>query len=109
MDIFQQLEQFLLRDVEFRLGNKVLKRGKLKLLNVKQHFIKFTLEIDNEIKSFELVYPYEIRIDSSNVCTLSYKISTFSGTNKDVYYKLRTMSKQTASPIYDNEITLISM
>ena len=109
MDIFKQLEHLLLHDVELRLGGKVLKRGRLKLLNVKQHFIKFTLEVDNDIKSFELVYPFEIRVDSEKQCTLSYKISTFSGSNKDVFYKLKTLSKQTASPIYDNEITLISI
>lgn len=107
--IFNQLEPFLLRDVEFRQGGKVIKRGCLKLINTKQHFIKFTLEIDGELKSYELSYPFRVDNHSDGTCTMNYHISSFSGYNTDTYYKLKTISKQTASPCYDSEITLVSL
>lgn len=107
MEIIDHLEPFLQQDVEFKLGNKVLKRGTIKLINIKQHFIKFTMDIEGELKMYELVYPYAISSIPGST-TFSYKLSNFTGSINDQFFKLKTISKQNASSMYDSEVTICS-
>ena len=53
-----QLKSLMLKNVEFKIDGKTIKRGKIKVFNTKQFFIKFKLEYGDDTKEYELPYPY---------------------------------------------------
>ena len=73
------LKPFLLQDIIIRTDKKVLKRGKLKIFQVKQYYINLTLEFNNSIKSYEIPYPFKMHHDNEkgvlNYHLMSYAIS----------------------------------
>ena len=92
--IEKQINNFLLKHITFKLNNKVVKKGKLKIFTIKQFFIKFNLEINNEIKVYEIPYPYKIHT-SDNALDFEYTLSSFCNSDRsELYYKLRTTSKK---------------
>lgn len=104
------LQPYLLQTVEFILNDKVIKRGRIKLFNFKQYFIKFTLESDSgEHKVYDMLYPFRIDTDENKCCVFNYHLSAFAGGDMDMYYSIKTISKELALPAYDGVITLRSL
>ncbi len=104
------LEKYLLQSVEFVLNDKVIKRGKIKIFNFKQYFIKFTLETDTgEMKVYDLLYPFRVDKDHEGNCVFNYHLSAFSGGDMDMFYSMKAISKDSALPAYDGAITLKSL
>jgi hypothetical protein len=68
------LMDFILKDVVFKLDNKIIKQGCLKLVNIKQFFIKFNIESEGVVRVFELPYPFKI-IKTEDKCILDYTLS----------------------------------
>ena len=48
------LKPLLLQNIVIKTDKKILKRGKLKIFQVKQYYINLTLEYKGSIKSYEL-------------------------------------------------------
>ena len=104
------LHQYLLQSVEFIMNDKVIKRGKIKIFNFKQYFIKFTLETDTgELKVYDLLYPFRIDSDRDGNCVFNYHLSAFSGGDIEMLRCMKTISKDSALPAYDGIITLKSI
>lgn len=104
------LEQYLLQSVEFVLNDKVIKRGKIKIFNFKQYFIKFTLESENgELKVYDLMYPFRVDTDGDGNCVFNYHLSAFAGGDVDMFYSMKKLSKESALPAFDGAITLKSL
>jgi hypothetical protein len=104
------LEKYLLQSVEFILNDKVIKRGRIKIFNFKQYFIKFTLETDTgEMKIYDLLYPFRVDRDPDGNVVFNYHLSAFSGGDMDMFYSMKTISKDSALPAYDGAITLKSL
>ena len=59
------LKPFLLQNIIIKTDKKVLKRGKLKIFQIKQYYINFTLEYKDSIKSYEIPYPYKLDWDET--------------------------------------------
>jgi len=106
--IEKKINNFLLKPVTFKLNNKVIKKGKLKIFTIKQFFIKFNLDIDNEIKVFEVPYPYKIH-ETNNSLVFEYTLSSFCNSNSsELYYKLKTTDKKTSNKMYDNFLYMLT-
>ena len=106
--IESQLNSFLLKTVSFKVNDKVIKKGKLKLFTIKQFFIKFNLEINNEIKLFEIPYPFKIHKQPNNIA-FEYTLSSFCNSNTSpLYYKLKTTNKQSSNKMYDNFLYMLT-
>lgn len=103
------LKPFLLHNVNFILNNKVIKKGRLQLINTKQFFLKFNLQTSDGIKVFEIPYPYKYTI-SGNRCTFEYTISSMCNSNKShIFYKLKTLSHKGSNKMYDNVLHMLSL
>jgi hypothetical protein len=106
--IEKKINNFLLKPVTFKLNNKVIKKGKLKIFTIKQFFIKFNLDIDNEIKVFEVPYPYKIH-ETNNSLAFEYTLSSFcNSNNSELYYKLKTTDKKTSNKMYDSFLYMLT-
>jgi hypothetical protein len=106
----QYLQPYLLQSVEFVLNDKVIKRGKIKIFNFKQYFVKFSLETDSgELKVYDLMYPFRVDKDADGNCVFNYHLSAFSGGDLDMFFSMKAISKDSALPAYDGAITLKSL
>lgn len=100
------LKPFLLRDVIIKTDKKVLKKGRLKIFQIKQYYINFTLEFNGLNKSYELPYPYLVEInDEQNLAILNYHLSSF--IPKKQINKVKCLDKSSKSKIYDNLIYIL--
>jgi len=70
------LKPLLLQNIIIKTDKKILKRGKLKIFQVKQYYINFTLEYKDSIKSYEIPYPYNMNWDEETAI-LNYHLSSF--------------------------------
>jgi len=70
------LKPLLLQNIIIKTDKKILKRGKLKIFQVKQYYINFTLEYKDSIKSYEIPYPYKMNWDEETAI-LNYHLSSF--------------------------------
>lgn len=105
----KELKNLILKNVEFRIENKVLKKGLVKVFNTKQFFIKFKLDTQGDIKEYELPYPYKIHIVEDGYL-FDYCLSAFVPKTEDVYYSMITLNKKDASKLHEKylHIALLS-
>jgi hypothetical protein len=105
----QILQDFLQSRVSFKINNKVLKTGTLKLFNVKQYFIKFYIETDSkEMKVVELPYPFLMEYEN-NVCSLNYMLTSICNNHQPTMKKLREIKSDNFSKIHDNVVRVIKL
>jgi len=106
--IEKQLNNFLLKPVTFKINDKVVKKGKLKIFTIKQFFIKFNLEINNDIKVFEVPYPFKMHTNEKCV-TFEYTLSSLCNSNSSsLYYKVKTANKQDCNKMFDNFLNMLT-
>ena len=106
-EIESHLNNFLLKPVMFKINDKVIKKGKLKIFSIKQFFIKFNLEINDDIKVFEVPYPFKMHVDTSCI-TFEYTLSSLcNSNNSSLYYKIKTANKQDSSKMFDGFLNMI--
>jgi hypothetical protein len=102
----QYLQLYLLQPIEFTINDKVVRRGKLKLFNFKQYFIKFTLQTDSgDIKTYDVLYPFKIYTENGN-CVFNYHLSCFTQNDVETYYRIKTLNKDKCLPTYDGIMIL---
>ena len=102
----QYLQQYLLQPVEFVINNKVIKRGRIKLFNFKQYFIKFTIQTESgDIKTYDVLYPFKVTLEK-DMCVFNYHLSSFTQSSIETFYKVKTLNKTKCLPTYD-EIMLL--
>lgn len=99
-DLETILKTLILKNVEFSVDGKSIKRGKLKIFNTKQFFIKFKLETDTSVKEWELPYPFSVHKTSEGYI-FDYCLSAFCPPTELAYYKMKLMDKSEASKIHD--------
>jgi len=106
-EIEKTLNNFLLKTITLKVNDKVLKKGKLKIFTIKQFFIKLNLEINNDIKVFEIPYPYKLHEVSTGL-TFEYTLSSLCNSNtSELYYRLKTSNKSTANKMYDGFLNVL--
>lgn len=107
--IEQLLEKLLLQDIVIRTNKKVLKKGRLKLFNIKQFYIKLTLETSKSInKVYEIPYPFDANHHQSGV-VFNYTLSTFCNPQSESYLKLKLFNKTEASKLFDNHMFILPL
>tara|TARA_R100001594_G_scaffold139533_1_gene184019 strand:- start:3791 stop:4141 length:351 start_codon:yes stop_codon:yes gene_type:complete len=98
------LKPFLLQDIVIKTDKKILKRGKLKIFQIKQYYINFTLEYNDSIKSYEIPYPYKMDWDN-NIAILNYHLSSF--IPKKQINKVKFLDSSSKSKLYDNLVYIL--
>jgi|TARA_R100000008_G_scaffold71701_1_gene49629 hypothetical protein len=98
------LKPFLLQDIVIKTDKKILKRGKLKIFQIKQYYINFTLEYNDSIKSYEIPYPYKMDWND-NIAILNYHLSSF--IPKKQINKVKFLDSSSKSKLYDNLVYIL--
>lgn len=106
--IEEQLKNLVLENVDFVLDGKVIKRGRLKVFNTKQFFIRFKLELDGEVKDWELPYPYKLE-QQENEYIFNYCLSAFCPPTELAFYKMKLVNRSSASKLHDTHLRVITL
>lgn len=97
---------YLQRNLEFRVDGKIIKEGRLVLVNQRDFYINFYLKMPNlEKKKYEIPYPFKIS-NENNSLTLDYCISCFGTSDAEIYYRLLSLNKKTNSKLYNNKLVI---
>tara|TARA_R110002033_G_scaffold138611_1_gene177599 strand:+ start:1489 stop:1845 length:357 start_codon:yes stop_codon:yes gene_type:complete len=100
-NVIEHLKPFLLRDIIIKTDKKVLKRGRLKIFQIKQYYINLSLEYKNSIKNYEIPYPYKIHLEQDGTeAVLNYHLSSFVPVNQ--INKVKCLDTSAKTKIYDN-------
>ena len=104
----EQLKDVILKNVDFQIDGKSVKRGKIKVYNSKQFFIRFKLEQDNKIQEYDLPYPFKVlKVPSGYV--FDYCLSAFCPRTEELYWKMLLMDKSEASRLHNNYLHVITL
>jgi len=102
--VTDSLKQFLLQDIIIKTDKKILKRGKLKIFQVKQYYINLTLDFNNSIKSYEIPYPFKIQ-ETETGAILNYHLSSFIPHKQ--LNKVKFLDSSSKSKIYNNLVYIL--
>lgn len=104
--IESQLLHFLQRKIGiYNQNNKLLKSGKLTLLNIREYTVQFIFTKPTGIFNYEIPYPFGA-YNSNGILTLDYKLNTLSKNDDIVNYKFLIHTPNKKNKFYD---TLISI
>jgi hypothetical protein len=102
----RHLEPFLLKPVEFIINGKTVRKGKIKVFNFRQYFVKFSIETESgDTKTYDVLYPFKIEKDGQ-ACVFNYHLSCFSRTDDEMFFKMKTIKKEKCLPTYDGVLIL---
>jgi len=102
--IESRLLHFLQRKIGiYNQNNKLLKSGKLTLLNIREYTIQFIFTKPTGIFNYEIPYPFNA-INENNTLTLDYKLNTLSKNNDIINYKFIIHTPNKKNKFYDTLI-----
>ncbi len=103
-----QLKDLILKNLEFVVDDKCVKRGKVIVFNIKQFFIRFKLETPNKTYEYDLPYPYKL-VKTDDGFIFDYCLSAFCPRTEEVYWKMMAMDRSGSSKIYDNHLHVVAL
>jgi hypothetical protein len=108
-DVEKQFKEFFQSTVSFNINQKVIKKGKLINVTVKDFFITFILEITKGgVKTFEIPYPYDI-IKIKDGLLFDYTLNTLTHDDAYKFVKAKNFTPKKNSKFYDVKMTLIQL
>jgi hypothetical protein len=102
------LKDIILKNVEFKIDNKVIKKGKIKVFNTKQFFIRFKLEMEHKVVEYDLPYPFKVS-KISNGYIFDYCLSAFCPRTDELYWKMLALNKDDASKLHNNYLRVLTL
>ncbi len=106
-DVIEHIKPHLLSDIVIKTDKKVLKKGKLMIFQVKQHYLRLMIEIAGNLKMYELPYPFDVKTDDG-ITTFNYKLKTFLK-DDDLQLQAKLMDTSNKSKIYDNLVYILPL
>jgi len=104
----EQLKDIILKNVDFQIDGKSIKRGKIKVYNSKQFFIRFKLENEDKVCEYDLPYPFRVEKKSDGYL-FDYSLSAFCPRTEELYWKMLLMNKSEASRLHNNHLRVITL
>jgi hypothetical protein len=104
----EQLKDIILKNVDFQIDGKSIKRGKIKVYNSKQFFIRFKLENDNKLIEYDLPYPFKV-VKNTNGYIFDYCLSAFCPRTEELYWKMLLMNKSESSRLHNNYLHVMTL
>ncbi len=105
INLEQTLNYFLQREIAFTIDNKVVKRGKLILCNIKDFYITFYLKHNDEQKRYELPYPFAVESTDKGI-VMDYTLETIASSNMELLFKLQSLTKKKNTKTFNNKVTI---
>ena len=103
-----QLKDIVLKNVDFQIDGKSIKKGKIKVYNTKQFFIRFKLEQDDKLVEYDLPYPFKI-LEEKHGYIFDYTLSAFCPRSDELYWKILLMNKSEASRLHNNYLYVVTL
>jgi hypothetical protein len=104
----ERLKDIILKNVEFRVDDKVIKRGRVKVYNSKQFFIRIKLEDNKKLIEYDLPYPFKV-IKNENGYIFDYTLSAFCPRTENLYWKMLLMDKENSSKLHNNYLYVMTL
>jgi len=101
-----QLKDIILKNVDFQIDGRSMKKGKIKVYNSKQFFIRFKIEADGKMTEYDLPYPFKI-IQNDDGYVFDYCLSAFCPRTEELYWKMLIMNKSEASKLHNNYLNVV--
>ena len=101
------LKPFLLQDVAICTDKKIIRKGKLRIFQMKQHYAKLTLEDEVRTRLYEIPYPYEITTDGRKL-TLCYQLNKFLNFG-DLDLQVKFLDSTKRSKLYDTNVFIMPL
>lgn len=108
-DVEKQFKEFFQSNISFNIDQKVIKKGKLINVIVKDFFITFILEIaKGRTKTFEIPYPYHID-KIKNGLVFDYTLETLTHNDTYKFVKVKNFKPKKNSKFYDVKMNLTKL
>ena len=105
-EVEQNFKNFFLNNVNFIINEKVIKKGKLINIAIKDFFICFQLEIQKGgIKTFEIPYPYELTTKKKHIL-FDYRIETLTHNDLTKFVKAKNFKPKKNSKFFDVQMVM---
>lgn len=104
VEIEKLFDNFLLYDINIYHDDKLFKTGKLKMVTVKNHYIKFFIESAGSIKVLELFYPFSFK-QTDNKIIFDYKVDTVTRGNKLLNLKIANYKEEISYKFLNSTVT----
>jgi hypothetical protein len=104
-NVANYIKPFLLSNIVIKTDKKILKRGKFKIFQIKQHYIRFMIEIDGNLKMYEMPYPFKVE-KSEDILVFNYQLSSFLK-DKDLILQSKFLDLSQKSKIYNNLVYIL--
>ena len=103
--IEKHFSSFLQSKISFEINNKIIKKGRLILLAVKDFHVFFVLQPDvGGSKQFILPLPYGVEIEDNNRILMDYTLETLSMHDKNLLMKFRTTGRKKNTRFFDTKV-----
>ena len=104
--VAEKFKPFLLKDITIRTDKKVLRRGTLRIFQLKQYFIRLFLDVNGKQKQYEIPYPFDTCVND-NKLTLNYHLSTMIR-DDDVMFQTKFLDTSSKSKLYNNIVFILT-
>jgi len=103
----EYIKPYLLQDVALCTDKKIIRKGKLRIFQIKQHYAKLTLEDEVRTRIYEIPYPFDIRTDGVKT-TLSYKLDYFLNFG-DLDLQVKFLDSTKKSKLYNTDVYILPL
>lgn len=103
----EQLKSIILKNVDFQIDGKSIKRGKVKVYNSKQFFIRFKLETETKTIEYDLPYPFKV-VETKTGYLFDYCLSAFCPRTEELYWKMKMMNRDGSSKLHDSHLHVLA-
>jgi hypothetical protein len=104
--VAENFKPFLLKDIVIKTDKKVIRRGTLRIFQLKQYFIRLFIEVGDKTKQYEIPYPFTCSLDDE-VLTLNYHLSTVMK-DEGVILQTKFLDASGKSKLYNNLVYILT-
>jgi len=104
--VAENFKPFLLKDIVIRTDKKVIRRGVLKIFQLKQYFIRLYIVVGDKTKQYEIPYPFTTKTEN-DILTLNYHLSTVM-LSDEVILQTKLVDASNKSRIYNNLVYILT-
>tara|TARA_R110002167_G_scaffold309398_1_gene514221 strand:- start:3853 stop:4203 length:351 start_codon:yes stop_codon:yes gene_type:complete len=103
----EYIKPYLLDTIAIKTSKKIIRKGRLKIFQVKQHYARLTLEDGERTRIYEIPYPYDISKEG-NVTTLNYRTNIFLNI-QDLDLQVKLLDSTKKSKLYDELVYILPL